>query len=304
MAAQHPSTHLWPALQRRFGDQNKPSTAPDRLLRGLCIVPLEGQEEAMAWNLGFKEVGSSLRTASLSRDFGSVANMVDPEAPCYLVVYVGDVQQTLEAGRGAASSALELQVLRDWILISYVPSSCSSFEAKKMADNRSALKAGLGPDRFVEGGMWCVHVEQISLSNYMRSAESGGATLDGRMDVSAEGSGSLAAAQQLASVKLQDVVRHSDAPAIVANVASLGGSFGGEEGVSTLTDATEAIWEERIKNVRGAYADSCGRLVGALEELEETLCNLSGQQYRQDEPVLRARIHMQKNLEAMSLGQR
>ena len=48
---------------------------------------------------------------------------------------------------------------------------------------------------------------------------------------------------------------------------AVGGSFGGEEGVSTLTDATEAIWEERIKNVRGAYADSCGRLVGALEAL-------------------------------------
>ena len=33
--AAHPQRHLWPALQRRFSDQNKPSTAPDRLLRGL-----------------------------------------------------------------------------------------------------------------------------------------------------------------------------------------------------------------------------------------------------------------------------
>ena len=52
----HPSRHLWPALQRRFTDQNKPSTAPDRLLRAFSVVPLEGQEESAAWTLGFKEV--------------------------------------------------------------------------------------------------------------------------------------------------------------------------------------------------------------------------------------------------------
>ena len=61
MASAHPARHLWPALQRRFGDQTKPSTAPERLLRALCVAPLEGQEEAAIWSLGFKEVGSTLR---------------------------------------------------------------------------------------------------------------------------------------------------------------------------------------------------------------------------------------------------
>ena len=162
----HPSRHLWPALQRRFTDQNKPSTAPDRLLRAFSVVPLEGQEESAAWTLGFKEVGSTLRTVSLSRDFNAVSAMVDPAVPCYLVVYVGDVQQL------DAPKPVGMEVPKEWMLISYVPSSCTSFEAKKMADNRAGLKAGLGADRFTEGGMWCVHVEQISLSNYMRAAES------------------------------------------------------------------------------------------------------------------------------------
>ena len=61
MAAGHPQAHLWAALQRRFTDQTKPSTSPDRLLRGLCIAPLDGQEEAAVWSLGFREVGSVLR---------------------------------------------------------------------------------------------------------------------------------------------------------------------------------------------------------------------------------------------------
>ena len=51
--------------------------------------------------------------------------------------------------------------------------------------------------------------------------------------------------------------------------------------------------------VRHAYTDSCSRLVGALEELEETLCSLSGEPYRQDEPILRARAHMEKNLQLL-----
>ena len=58
---------------------------------------------------------------------------------------------------------------------------------------------------------------------------------------------------------------------------------------TVLADATEAIWEERIKGVRNAYKDSCSRLVGALEELEQTLCNLTGDKYQHDEPLLRAK---------------
>ena len=299
--ATHPSRHLWPALQRRFNDQNKPSTAPDRLLRGLCIVPLEGQEEATTWNLGFKEVGSTLRTPSLSRDFVSVSKMVDPEVPCYLAVYVGDVQQTLEAGRPSAAAS-GMQEPRDWILISYVPSTSSSFEAKKMADNRAGLKTGLNAERFVDGGMWCVHVEQISLSNYMRSAEGGGSV--DVTDVGAAGApaevqlGAAAKAQPVAMrqpVDTEEAMGWSTMPGMTESLSGLSGK--------APTDATEAIWEQRIKNVRSAYVDSCSRLVGALEELEETLCSVSGQPYRPDEPILRARMHMQKNLEAMQLVQ-
>ena len=159
----HPSRHLWPALQRRFTDQNKPSTAPDRLLRAFSVVPLEGQEESAAWTLGFKEVGSTLRTVSLSRDFNAVSAMVDPAVPCYLVVYVGDVQQL------DAPKPVGMEVPKEWMLISYVPSSCTSFEAKKMADNRAGLKAGLGAEHFTDGGLWCVHVEPGSGPTHAQS---------------------------------------------------------------------------------------------------------------------------------------
>lgn len=46
--------------------------------------------------------------------------------------------------------------------------------------------------------------------------------------------------------------------------------------VGAAADAADAVWDERIQGVRGAYVDSCSRLVGALEELEQTLCTLSG----------------------------
>ena len=158
--------HLWPALQRRFADQLQPSMSPDRLLRGLCVVPLEGQEESAVWTLGFREVGTCARTPSLSRDFTALASMVDPDVPCYLLVYVGDAPRQT----AAAAAAYEPGV-KDWALISYVPASSSSYAAKKMADNRAGLKAGLGADNFVETGMWCVDVGQITLSGYMRAAE-------------------------------------------------------------------------------------------------------------------------------------
>ena len=81
--------------------------------------------------------------------------------------------------------------------------------------------------------------------------------------------------------------------------AGLAGYGAGGE-VEPLPDATEAIWEERIKGVRHAYHDSCSRLVSSLEELEQTLCSLTGDTYRPDEPILRARAHIAKNLELLS----
>ena len=106
------------------------------------MVPLDGQESSAAYLLGFREVGSVLRTVSLSRDFQALAAMVETDTPCYIITYVGDVQHTAEGAGG------------DWMLITYVPSTTASFEAKKMADNRAALKAGLGSDRFETVGMW------------------------------------------------------------------------------------------------------------------------------------------------------
>ena len=75
--------------------------------------------------------------------------------------------------------------------------------------------------------------------------------------------------------------------------------FGAGGEVEPIADATEAIWEERIKGVRHAYMDSCSRLVSSLEELEQTLCSLTGDTYRPDEPILRARSHIAKNLELL-----
>ena len=36
------------------------------------------------------------------------------------------------------------------------------------------------------------------------------------------------------------------------------------------------MWAERIKGIKAAYVDSCTRLGSALEELEQTLCLLTG----------------------------
>jgi hypothetical protein len=310
-APPHPQQHLWPALQRRFGDQNKPSIAPERQLRGLCCMPLDGQEDSSVWTLGFKEAGAALRTASLARDFQSLSSMIDPTAPCYLAVYVGDVPERPQAGPRA-----------NWLLVSYVPSTCTSFEARKMADNRAGLKAGLGAENFVEGGLWCVSAEQISLSNYMRSLEASGS---GSPSLSPSRDPRSAAKQQqqwekdAAAAKIQGIARRNSSsrvrppeatPASAKATAVPSGGFAGAAAglagygaggeVEPLPDATEAIWEERIKGVRHAYHDSCSRLVSSLEELEQTLCSLTGDTYRPDEPILRARAHIAKNLELLS----
>jgi len=306
MAERHPQTHLWPALQRRFGDQNSIGQAPERLLRGLCISPLDGQEESSVWTLGFRENGATMRTASLARDFSALSAMIDPKGPCYLAVFVGDVpERPASAGPNA-----------NWLLISYVPSTCTSFEARKMADNRAGLKAGLGAEFFTDGGLWCVHTDQISLSNYMRSldASSAGAGAPGspgsspqQMSLYATGStpaadrSSAAAQQELAAAKIQGIARKNSQTKRYPGADDGGATpgLGLSEARDPLADATEAIWEERIKGVRHAYFDSCSRLVSSLEELEQTLCGLTGDHYRQDAPVLRARAHLAKNLELM-----
>ena len=276
MASSHPQSHLWLALQRRFADQRKPSTAPDRLLRALCAVPLDGQEESATLTLGFREAGSVLRTVSLSRDFAALATLVEPDTPCYLVVYVGDVQQQTLPSQPQQQAPSE----GAWVLISYVPATCSSFEAKKIADNRATIKNGLGADAFVAGGMWCVSPDQITLSGYMRSVDSEAASQD---------SAAVPAAVDQKSDAHAPASRLPDAFAVRQVLPE----------VTAVPDATEAIWEERIHGVRSAYVDSCSRLVGALEELEQTLCTLTGNEYRADEPLLHARAHMSKNLELL-----
>ena len=113
--------HLWPALQRRFADQNKPSTSPDRLLRCLCVAPLDGQEESVVWTLGFREVSSTLRTASLARDFQALSALVDPEKPCYLVVYVGDAPRQAGSSGSGASAIVVMQ----WLPHVHLDFSCA-----------------------------------------------------------------------------------------------------------------------------------------------------------------------------------
>ena len=67
-----------------------------------------------------------------------------------------------------------------------------------------------------------------------------------------------------------------------------------------LIDATDEVWEERIRGVRRSYIDSCSRLTGALGQLEQTLCGLIGDEYRPEQPLLHARAHMQRKLEMLN----
>ena len=53
----------------------------------------------------------------------------------------------------------------------------------------------------------------------------------------------------------------------------------------------------RTTGVRSAYFDSCKHLAGALDELEQTLCGLLGEEYKADQPLLHARAHMLKKIE-------
>jgi len=132
---------MWAALQRRFNDQNRPGCARELLARGLKVLPIDGQTSSVTWSLGFKETGSCSRTASLSRDFQSLASMVEAEQACYLLAFVGDLH-----GGSLGTVATSNSDPAKWILISFVPESCTASLAKRMADNRTGLKvrAGLG----------------------------------------------------------------------------------------------------------------------------------------------------------------
>ena len=86
-------------------------------------------------------------------------------------------------------------------------------------------------------------------------------------------------------------------------VLAAGSGGGGGEGAA-LSDANDAVWAERIKGIKSAYVDSCVRLGSALEELEQTLCLLTGDEYHADEPMLHSRAHLVKKLEIInSTGQ-
>ena len=133
----YPQLHLWTGLQRRFAEQHRASVAPEQLMRAIKVVPLAGQESAATWSLGFREDGTVRRSASLSRDFQHAAMLVEPDAICYIVLYVADLHEHGQAKDKAA-----------WVLLTYVPDACGSVMSKKAQDNRDGLKAGLGAERF------------------------------------------------------------------------------------------------------------------------------------------------------------
>ena len=269
---QHPQAFLWDAVRRRFESQRATSTSPDQLLRGLRLVPLDGQDELHAFSLGFREAGAVSRSASISRDFNALSELVsgEPDRACYLILFVADLRP---------SAANDQHGDQQWLLLSYVPSSCSAFEAKRMAEARAALKADLGTDAFVSTSMWCVAPEQIALSHYMRALEA-----------SAGGSGAAAGSKEVRRRPEQGEGTMSGTASAFASVALN----------QPLGDASEAVWDERLRAARSAYTDTCGRLVGALEELEQTLCALTGDAYERDEPRLLARAHMVKHLDLVN----
>ena len=269
---------MWAALQRRFNDQNRPGCARELLARGLKVFPIDGQTSSVTWSLGFKETGSCSRTASLSRDFQSLASMVDAEQACYLVVFVGDLH-----GGSLGTVATASSDAAKWILISFVPESTTASLAKKMADNRAGLKAGLGAEHFC-GDMWCSSRDQITLSHYIKTLEvapdleaAERATIIQaayRGKQSRRGSAELRQTREKSALAIQRRQRRKSNP----DVAVAGGG-GGSEGIA-LSDANDEVWAERIKGIKAAYVDSCTRLGSALEELEQTLCLLTGDDYR------------------------
>jgi hypothetical protein len=154
----------WKRRQQKFAEQNRPNTPPERLSRAIAVVPMEGQEGAGIWSLGFKELGTAVpRTSSLAHDFQAASGLVAPSLPCYLLLFVGDIHS------GAVPPGATDPHSR-WVLVSFAPQSCSAEVAKLVAANREGLKAGLGADYFV-GDMWCTAREQISLSFYIRQSD-------------------------------------------------------------------------------------------------------------------------------------
>ena len=248
------------------------------------------------WTLGFKESGATMRTASLARDFQALAAMVDPTTPAYLLVFVGDVPER-PAGLPNAN----------WLLISRIdPPAPATRHARwptTVRGSKQASERNTSP-RAVCGAY---RLSKSASSNYMRSLDATGESSGSPMRLGSPEK------QELAAAKIQSIQRRNSSsrsktpvpatPASVKAAVMPGGGFGvsatGGVEVEPLSDATEAIWEERIKGVRHAYYDSCTRLVSSLEELEQTLCSLTGDSFRPDEPILRARAHISKNLELL-----
>ena len=303
-----PSSHqqLWSSLQRRFAAQCKPGAPAEGAVRAIQIQPLPGQEQAAVWSLGFLEQGSTRRTASLSRDFQSVAATVEPDQKCYIVVYVGDLNKT-RSSLGQPKPAQQ----GEWVLIAYVPETCTAADAKQMADNRAGLKAGLGAEFFC-GDMWCLNRQQIALSNYLKTMDAGPSAAVPMTSTQQEVVRIQAALRGNATRKgvAREKSRKSNAAQLIQGIqrrrsaASLstdgvGRVLGGVAEAPSMDDAVDEVWEERLQGARSAYMDSCKRLNTALEELEQTLCMLNGDEYKHAEPILHSRAHLVKKLEIM-----
>lgn len=212
--------------------------------------------------------GSTLRTVSLSRDFQALSAVVEPDVTSYLVVFVGDVHQ----GKVQDGDA-------KWVLVSFVPNTTSASESKKMAENRSVVKAGLGADHFC-GDMWCTSPDQVTLSNYLRTVEGGSAS--GRQSPGgASNEDANAADKARAASRIQGFARRKSAVGLGdVRESAASGQATVEHPSAALAEATDAVWEERVKGVKNAYVDSCQRLVSSLDELEQTLCALTGDEAR------------------------
>lgn len=143
-------------------------------------------------------------------------------------------------------------------------------------------QAGLGAEYFC-GDMWTSSRDQITLSHYIKTLDVA-PELDTaehasviqaayRGKQSRRGTAELKGSRASAAKAIQRRQRRKSNPDMMLE-DMLGGGGGGEG--FALSDANEEVWAERIKGIKSAYVDSCTRLGSALEELEQTLCLLTG----------------------------
>ena len=123
--------------------------------------------------------------------------------------------------------------------------------------------------------------DQITLSHYIKSLDVAPdldtaeratviqAAYRGRQ--SRRGSTDLKDSREKSALAIQRRQRRKSNPDMSMMMAGGGGSEG-----FALSDANDEVWAERIKGIKAAYVDSCTRLGSALEELEQTLCLLTG----------------------------